>query len=95
MEELELFTYFLKELPFLLPLYHCWPCLCHSQFYTPMYPGCSTSSPVSAGFQRKNPACTFKAGKKYPLKRVRQAISADRLCLWAHTQVLLLIQQPS
>lgn len=53
MKELGLFTHLLKELPFLPPLYHCWPCLCHSQFYRPTYPGCSTSSPISAGFQIK------------------------------------------
>lgn len=55
---------------------------------------CSTSNPVSADFQRKDPAY-IQSRKKYPLKRVRPAISADRLCQCAHTQMLLLIQQPS
>lgn len=67
MEELEIFTHLLEELPYLPPLYHCWPWLCHNQFHGPTYPGCSTSSPVSAGFQmtEKTLPVHSKQEKKY------------------------------
>jgi len=44
MEELEIFMHLLAELPYLPPLYLCWPHLCHSQFHRPTYSDCSTSS---------------------------------------------------
>lgn len=67
MEELEIFTHLLEELPYLPPLYHCWPWLCHNQFHRPTYRGCSTSSPVSAGFQitEKTLPVHSKQEKKY------------------------------
>ena len=94
-EELEIFTHLLEELPY-LP---------HSTIADHVYATASfTDAHTQVAPLLVQSALVFKLQKKIlpvhskqeksTLRRARQVISADGLCLWAYTQVLLLILQP-